>query len=173
MADRLEVSTEVYVPPSEAYDFLVDFPGYAEYSEHITNVEQYGDGTPPTEYDLTVSWWLLSYTSRSRVTNVESPERIDWEIVKDVDANGHWLVEEIEPPAEHDEATEVRLVMEVEPDSADASVLDLPRLVSFSWIVSTLRPIVLSEAEEVVERIVTDLEGEPREVDLEIHETPL
>ena len=29
--DAVEVSTIVYLPPEEIYDFLIDFPRYADY----------------------------------------------------------------------------------------------------------------------------------------------
>lgn len=161
--DRVEVSTEVYLPPAEVHEFLLDFPRYAEYSEHLTTVRQYGDGTPGTEYELDFAWWKLSYTARSLVTDVENPHRIDWRVVKDVDAVGRWDVERLD-----DEATRVALVVEYAPDSAADDSIDLPRFVSLDWVVEKIKPKVKAEAERVVRRIVTDLEGEPREVEVEI-----
>jgi uncharacterized membrane protein len=80
--DSVEVSTVVYVPPEEVYDFLVDFPRYAKYSKHLEEVERDGDGSEGTRYDLTFSWWMLSYTARSEVTGLEPPDRIDWQLVR-------------------------------------------------------------------------------------------
>ena len=91
--DAVEVSTVIYLPPEEVYDFLVDFPGYANYSKYLTDVRRHGDGSPGTEYDLRFEWWKLAYTARSRVTGVSPPTRIDWEIVKDLSAHGFWHVE--------------------------------------------------------------------------------
>ncbi len=161
--DTVEVSTVVYLPPEAVHEFLLDFPGYAEYSEHLTEVRQHGDGSPGTEYELDFAWWKLTYTARSRVTGVEAPERIDWRVVKDVDADGRWEVERLD-----DEATRVTLVVEYAPDSADEDGIDLPRFVSLAWVVETVKPKVRAEAERVVRRIVADLEGEPRDVDVEI-----
>jgi hypothetical protein len=173
--DTVEVSTVVYIPPAEAHDFLVDFPGYARYSEYLDRVDQHGDGGPDTEYDLHFSWWKLTYTARSRVVDVEPPTRLDWTVVKDLDARGRWLVEDVtgsEAPPERDHASRVRLQIQFFPDSADDDALDLPRFVSLDWVVEKVKPLVQSEAEQVVRRIVTDLEGESRDVDLEIHATP-
>jgi len=161
--DRVEVSTEVYLPPAEVHEFLLDFPGYAEYSEHLREVRQYGDGTPGTEYELDFAWWKLSYTARSRVTGVENPARIDWRVIKDVDAVGRWDVERVD-----EETTRVALVVEYAPESADDDSLDLPRFVSLGWVVEKVKPKVKAEAERVVRRIVADLEGERREVDVAI-----
>jgi len=161
--DTVEVSTVVYLPPEEVYEFLLDFPRYARYSEHLTGVRQFGDGTPGTEYALEFAWWKLTYTARSRVTDAEEPHRIDWRVVKDIDAVGHWRVEPLDG-----EETEVTLVVEYAPESAEDDAVDLPRFVSLDWVVEKVKPKVRAEAERVVRRIVADLEGERRDVSLEI-----
>jgi ribosome-associated toxin RatA of RatAB toxin-antitoxin module len=170
--DSIEVSTDVYLPPAEVYDFLIDFPRYADYSEHLEGVERHGDGSPGTTYDLHFAWWKLTYTARSRVTNVEPPHKIDWKIIKHIDAHGHWMVEECDPPAGREEASRVRLRIDFDADSVDSSQFDLPRLVSLSWVVEKVKPIIENEAEHIVERIVADIEGEARPVDLTVHTTP-
>lgn len=172
--DRVEVSTVVYLPPDEIYDFLEDFPGYARYSEYLTDIEQDGDGGPGTKYGLTFSWWKLSYTAWSEVTAVEPPHRIDWALIKHINARGCWQIDH-DPdaaPAEIDDASRVRFVAEFDPDSADSSAVDIPRLVSFGWVIEKVKPKIVAEAERIVERVVTDLEGEHRDVELIVHETP-
>ena len=161
--NTVEVSTVVYLPPKEVYEFLLDFPRYARYSEHLTEVRQFGDGTPGTEYALEFAWWKLSYTARSRVTDAERPRRIDWRVIEDIDAVGYWRVDPLE-----DEETEVTLVVEYAPDSANDDAVDLPRFVSLEWVVRKVKPKIRAEAERVVRRIVADLEGERRDVTIEI-----
>jgi hypothetical protein len=173
--DTVEVSTVVYITPEAAHEFLVDFPGYARYSEYLERVDQHGDGSPGTEYDLHFTWWKLSYTARSRVVGVDPPETVDWTIIKDLDARGRWLVEPLpdeETPQDREHATRVRLQIQFFPDSADATAVDLPRFVSIGWVVEKVKPLIQEEAERIVRRIVADLEGESRDVDLEIHTTP-
>ncbi|QLD88543.1 SRPBCC family protein [Natronomonas salina] len=166
--DSVEVTTDVFLPPAEVYDFLLEFEGYAKYSEHLAAVRQHGDGSPGTEYELDFAWWKLTYTARSEVTDVDRPRRIDWRVVKDVDAVGHWLVEQVDDdPAR----TRVTLCVKYSPESADDSMLDLPGFVSLDWVVDKVEPKVRAEAERVVRRIVADLEGEPRDVDLDIETT--
>ncbi|GAA0680850.1 SRPBCC family protein [Natronoarchaeum mannanilyticum] len=168
------MSTDVYLPPEEIYEFLEDFPGYADYSKYLKEVRSDGTGEEGTRYDLEFAWWKLNYTARSEVTDTDPPERIDWRIVKDVDAGGYWQVEprpEAAPP-DRETASRVRFVVEFDPDSANAGALDLPALVSIGWVIDKIRPKVLEEAERVVERIVADLEGERRDVELRVHEQP-
>ncbi len=172
--DRVEVSTIVYLPPEKLYEFLVEFPRYTKYSDYLRGIERHGDGSPGTRYDITFAWWKLTYTARSEVTAVEPPTRIDWQLTKDIDAQGSWEIDpapEAKPDGE-DHASRVRLVIEFAPESADEGALELPRFVSFDWLVGKVRAKVKAEAEAVVERIVRDLEGQRREVELEIHETP-
>jgi len=168
--DTVEVSTVVHLPPSDVYEFLVDFPRYARYSKYLESVEQRGDGSPGTEYDLTFAWWKLSYTARSEVTAVDPPRGLSWRLTKDLTARGEWTVAPLESPPEGvDEACRVTLTVRFDPDSADSGTIDLPRFVSLSWVVEKVKPKIQSEAERVVERIVADLEGQRRDVDLEIH----
>jgi uncharacterized membrane protein len=186
--DSVEVSTVVYVPPEEAYEFLLDFQGYANYSKHLDRVERHGEGGPGTEYDIHLQWWKLNYVVRSKVTDLDPPERVGWRIVEDIDAHGEWVVEpapeetpedreaetadDSETPEDRQTATRVRLVINFDADSASSDMLDLPRLVSLDWVIGKVRPLVLTEAERVVERIVEDLEGERRDVELTLHDSP-
>lgn len=172
--DNVEVSTLVYVPPETVYEFLVDFEGYASYSTHLAGVDRNGSGGPGTKYDIHLTWWKLSYTVTSKVTAMDAPERVEWELVGKLDAHGAWIVEPApeKAPEGSDAASRVRLHIEFDADSADSGMLDLPRFVSLDWVIEKVTPKVLEEAELVVERIVKDLEGEHRPVELTVHEEP-
>jgi uncharacterized protein YndB with AHSA1/START domain len=170
--EALSVTTVVYLPREEVYEFLVDFPGYARYSKHLREVRQYGDGSPGTRYELEFAWWKLTYTARSEVTDVEPPARIDFTITKDIDADGYWAVESIDPPsdapADAEAASRVTFDVTYDPDSVRAGDIDLPRFVSLGWVVEKVKPVIEREAERVVERVVADLEGRRREIDLTV-----
>lgn len=173
--DTVDVSTVVYLSPGEIYDFLVDFPRYAGYSEYLDEVRRRGgDGSPGTRYDITFSWWKLSYTARSQVTDVEPPNRIDWRLVRDIDARGYWQIvpEPESSPSPGTPASRVRLYVEFVPESAEGGGIGLPSFVSLDWLIERVKPKVRREAERIVERIVADLEGRRRDVDLDIHTTP-
>lgn len=214
VVDRVEVRTVVNADVDDVFDFVLDFPGYAAYSKHLTDVRQRGDGGPGTAYELTFRWWKLGYTAHSTVTDVDRPHRIDWRITKDIDATGYWQVTALadadssgdaDPGAEAtgdtgetpgdaaeaggDEAagdtgepggeaggehpvgmarTEVRLVIEYDASSAQLGSIDLPRFVSVAWVVEKVKPKIRAEATRIVERVVADLEGQPRDVDLDV-----
>lgn len=165
--DRVEVSTIVYLPPEEVYEFLLAFSGYAEYSEYLRTVRQFGDGEVGTEYELEFAWWKLHYTARSEVVEVESPNRIEWRLTKDLDASGRWLIEPRDDGGEEPE-TEVTFVVEYTPGSAEDGIVDLPRFISLGWVIDRIKPKIRSEAERIVRRVVADLEGEERDVQLRI-----
>ncbi len=171
----LEVSTVTYVEADEAYEFLLDFPGYAEYTDYITDVTQDGDGGAGTGYEIEFSWWRLSYTAETEVTNVDSPTEMEWEVQKDIDAKGKWLVEELDEddfpedaPEDATDACEVTLVIYYDDGSVSSDAINLPRFVSLGTVIKKVTPIVSQEGEKVVERVVEDLEGEERDVDLNI-----
>ncbi|SNZ02582.1 Polyketide cyclase / dehydrase and lipid transport [Natronoarchaeum philippinense] len=172
--DRVQVSTLVYLPPEDIYEFLEDFPGYANYSKYLQDVRRDGTGEEGTRYDLEFAWWKLEYTAQSEVTDTTPPERIDWRLVTDLDAQGYWRVDhQPEAAPQHREtASRVHFVVEYDPSSASAGAVDLPALVSMGWVIDKLRPKVLEEAERIVERIVADLEGERRDVELQVHDAP-
>ena len=166
------MTTVVYAPREEVFEFLLEFQGYARYSEYLERVEGFGDGSTGTEYELTFSWWKLSYTARSRVTAVDAPERIDWRLTKDLDAGGFWEVTAADADGDAGEASRVRFRAEFAPDSANTSAISLPRLVSWDWVIGKVKPKIQSEAERVVSRAVRDIEGTNREIDLEITARP-
>ncbi|AZH25565.1 type II toxin-antitoxin system RatA family toxin [Haloplanus aerogenes] len=175
--DRIHVSTVVCLPVEEVYEFLVDFPRYARYSEYLTDVRAEGDGSPGTRYHLRFAWWKLSYTAHTEVTEADPPTRLDWRVVKDLDARGNWRVEPLDSvppglPADAETACRVHFDVVFDPGSAGDGMLDLPRFVSLDWVVRKVKPILLEEVERVVQRVVADLEGRRREVELVVHEEP-
>jgi ribosome-associated toxin RatA of RatAB toxin-antitoxin module len=175
--DEIVVSTVVYLPPDEVYAFLEDFPRYTRYSDYLKEVRQRGDGGAGTRYDMRFAWWKLSYTLRSEVTAVDPPWHIDWEIVKDLRAHGHWHVEALDElpddaPDDADVACEVTLDVNFDPQTARNGTLDLPRFVSFDFVVEKIKPVLVSEAGKVVERIVADIEGRHRDVELVVERRP-
>ena len=175
--DEIVVSTVVYLPPEEVYAFIEDFPRYTNYSEYLKSVHQRGDGGVGTRYDMRFSWWKLSYTLRSEVVGVDPPYHLDWEIVKDLTAHGHWHLTELDEfpedaPDDAEVACKVTLDVNFDAQTARNDTLDLPRFVSFDFVVDKIKPVLVNEAQKVVERIVADIEGRHREVDLVVERRP-
>ncbi|WP_313690909.1 SRPBCC family protein [Halorarum halobium] len=172
--DELVVSTDVYVPPAAAYEFLLDFEGYSRYTEYLDRVSRtHGDGGAGSRYALRFSWWKLTYTARSEVTDVDPPTRIDWRVRKDIDARGHWRIEPFEElpeeaPADATEGCRVTFEVRFDADSADASAVSLPAFVSFDWVLDRVKPLIREEAERIIERAVRELEGRNRDVRLDV-----
>jgi ribosome-associated toxin RatA of RatAB toxin-antitoxin module len=169
--NRVEATTVVRQPPKPVYDLLVDFSRYAKYSKYLDEVTKKGDGGVGTEYHLAFRWWKLSYTVHSMVTGVEAPQRIRWEIQGRLDAHGEWEIEELaDPPAGAESASRIHFRVWFDPDSVDGGAIDLPSFVSLDWVVGKAVPKIRGEAERVVGRIVADLEGKRRPVELMIHD---
>lgn len=172
--DTIVVSTVVYEGPEEIYDVLIDFPRYAKYSEYLTSVDRLrGDGGTSTQYALNFAWWKLTYTAHSEVVDIDPPNQIDWRGIKDIDANGEWQVEPrdsvpTDAPADVTTACDVSLRVDFDPESADKSAVSLPRLVSMGWVIKKVIPLIQTEAERVVQRAVTDVEGRRRDVEFTV-----
>lgn len=174
--DRIDVSTLVYVPPEDAFEFLLDFPRYPRYTEYLKEVTRYGDGGPDTEYDMRFGWWKVGYTLRSRVVGTDPPHRIDWRIVEDIEASGAWVVEDaseaVSEDADAEAASRIRLRAGFDPATAEEEAVRLPSFVNLDWVIDRVKPLALEEAKRVVARAVTDLEGRSREIELVVEERP-
>jgi hypothetical protein len=173
--DAIEVRADVRCDPDDIFAFLLDFPGYAQYSEYLRSVHADGDGGPGTVYRLEFAWWRVSYTAVARVTAVHPPRRIEWELERDLDARGHWSV----VPPDGGEATpgdppetEVRFRAEFDRSSASPGSVDLPSFVPLGTVIDRAASLAVDEAARVTARAVADLEGERREVDLRVVERP-
>ena len=172
--DTIVVSTVVYEDPETIYEVLLDFPRYARYSEYLTAVRRLsGDGGVGTRYALDFAWWKLTYTAHSEVVDVDPPDQIDWRVIKDITANGHWEVDQRETvPANAPEdvtvACDVSLRIDFDPDSADSDAIQLPRLISMGWVIKKVIPLIRNEAERVVQRAVADVEGRRRDVEFTV-----
>jgi len=160
----LDVSTTVDVPPAEAYEFVLDFEGHSDYSEHVDDVVRRGDGGVGTRFDVELSWWKLSYTFPTEVTDLEAPNRIDWRTPNGLHARGAWLFE----PGDGGADRETEVTLRARYDRSRSRLPPTPPLVSFDDVLDRLKPIVRREARRVFEHAVADLEGERRRVDLDV-----
>ena len=155
--DELVVSTVVYRPRNEVYDFLIRFPQYAAYSDHLREVltrsESEETEESNTRYGLKFAWWKLTYTVESEVTDTNRPHTIDWRIVENLNAHGRWRLTKIE-----DDSFPLTA-----PDAADVATR-----VTFEGVIDRLEPAIRNEAKETVERVVADLEGRTRPVELTV-----
>lgn len=172
--NRILLSTLTYRSPEEVFPYVRSFTNYPRYTEHLKDVTVHGDGDVGSIYDLRLAWWKLSYTARSKVTGISVPESLEWQLTNDLDARGEWRVEPEPESAPAGEETASRIYFEAiyDPHSADESALSLPRFVSLDWVIKKVEPKLLDEAESVVERLVADIEGQRREIELMVHEMP-
>lgn len=172
--DRLVVTTDVYVPVEDAYEFLLEFPRYERYTEYLQRVARtHGDGGPGSRYAMRFAWWKLTYTAYSEVTDVDPPHRIDWRVLKDLNAHGAWHFQAhdtlpVDAPEQADTATEITFEVRYDAGSVDGGTIGLPSMVSLEWVLNRVKPLVREEAERVVRRAVTDLEGQERPVELDV-----
>lgn len=172
--DRILLSTLAHRSPEEVFPHVRAFADYPRYTDHLKEVRINGDGDAGSVYDLTLTWWKLSYTARSKVIDITPPESVKWRLVNDIDARGEWRVEPEPESAPTDAPTASRIYFDAiyNPYSADTNAIALPRFVSLDWVIDKVEPKLLTEAETVVERLVADIEGQRRDVELTVHEMP-
>ncbi|WP_246999176.1 SRPBCC family protein [Halosolutus gelatinilyticus] len=172
--DRILLSTLAYRSPEEVFPYVRSFTDYPRYTDHLKEVRVHGNGGVGSVYDLVLAWWKLSYTARSKVTAISEPHSLQWELTNEIDARGEWRVEAEPESAPDGEETASRIYFEAiyDPHSANEDALSLPRFVSLDWVVRKVKPRLLGEARTVVERLVRDIEGQRREVELTVHEMP-
>lgn len=170
--DDVEASLVFHLPQREVYDALFDFTRYHRYSDYVEDAAIRGEGVG-TRFALTFAWWRLDYTLRGRVTDCDPPERIDWAVTRDVDARGYWSIEDAPEAAPPDVETATRARIHVEFDRSSARTGSiLGPFVSTDWVLGRILPLVEPEAKRIARRVVADLEGEPRPVELTVHATP-
>ena len=195
---RILLSTVVYRDPETVFPYLASFTEYPRYTDYLNEVREY-EGKPSedrfstdflhardqaksdtrpdggtTWYDLHLSWWKLQYTARSEVIELTPPHSLKWKLRKDIDAEGEWRVEpepEATPPGE-ETASRIYFDARYDPHSANSDAISLPRFVSMDWVIRKIQPRLYGEVEKIVRRLVADVEGTPRDVELCVHERP-
>ncbi len=195
---RILLSTVVYRDPETVFPYLESFTEYPRYTDYLNDVREY-DGNPAdvqsrsdsrnsrgqmksetrsdggtTWYDLHLSWWKLRYTARSEVFELSPPHSLKWKLRKDIDAEGEWRVEPEPEAAPTGEETASRIYFDAQydPHSANSDAISLPRFVSMDWVIRKIQPRLFGEVEKIVRRLVADIEGTPRDVELYVHERP-
>jgi hypothetical protein len=162
----------VYLPREAVYDRLFEYTGYSRHTPNLDDVTIDGTGAG-TEFALTFSWWQLEYTARCRVTGVDPPARIDWEVLGGIESEGYWALDpepSSAPPG--GDATRVRLRIEFDRANSRVGGIRLPPMVSVDWVLRRIKPVVRREARRLTGRVVADFEGQRRPVELSVHATP-
>lgn len=136
-------------------------------TDTVGRVRQRGDGGRGTDYEIEFSWWRLSHTSRTRVTEADPPSYLAWRS-REVRARGEWHVDPVDPPPDREAAARLRARVEFDP----GSVRRVPRVVPFDRLAGMVAPVVRREARRVLRAVVADLEGARRPVEITVHETP-
>lgn len=153
--NEIEVSRRIECEPTAVFPVLRDFEGYPEYSTYLDSVERVRGSDSQSEYVLQFGWWRLTYETRTRVVEMEAPETIEWEVVSDLDASGHWRVSE---EADGDGAS-LTLRIEYDPASVTGNSVSLPFGITLDWVRQKVEPMIHAEARRVLDRIADDLES--------------
>jgi len=157
---RAVIEGRSYAPVDEVYDFFMDFENYVKYSEYVKDIRVVDDGDQP-EWAMDFRWWLIRYTTKSKLVDYEENKYIEWEVTKDVDIRGRWDFEEVD-----DEETKVTLELLYDPEGA--TKVNPLNFFPTKRLIQIARPVVDRHVSKVLRRVAEEVEGEPREVDYTI-----
>jgi ribosome-associated toxin RatA of RatAB toxin-antitoxin module len=149
-----------YAPVDDIYGFFMDFENYVKYSEYVDDIRVLEDGDHP-EWELDFKWWIIRYTTRSKLIDYEENDYIEWEVTKDVDIKGRWEFDEVD-----DEETAVRL--EIMYDPKGASKVNPIGFLPTERLIQVARPVADRHVSKVLRRVAEEVEVEPRDVDYTI-----
>lgn len=182
--DEIEARAVVRRPPREVYTALTDFPRYPAYSDYLAAVSREGgrgrgdrrssvetDGAGgarernahlgpgvDTRFALRFEWWVARYIVRARVSAVDPPRRLAFDLTRGLAGDGEWTIEPApdEAPADGG-ASRVRFAIRYDPGSVVDEAADLPRFVPLDRVIERIEPAIEREARRMAERVVDDL----------------
>ncbi|MFP4174940.1 MAG: SRPBCC family protein [Halobacteriales archaeon] len=157
---RAIIEGEAYSDIGDVYDFFMDFENYVKYSEYVDDIRVVEDGDHP-EWEMDFRWWIIRYTTRSKLLDYEENDYIEWQVTKDVDIRGRWEFDEV-----GDSKTQVSLELLYDP--AGASKVNPISFLPTARLIQIARPVVDRHVSKVLRRVAEEVEGEPREVDYTI-----
>ncbi len=153
------IEADSYAPVEEVFDFIRDFENYEKYSKYVSDIRRVSDDGP--EWEIDFEWWIVNYTARSKLVEVEENEYIEWQVTKDVDVVGRWEFDEVD-----DEHTKIRLHLWYDPQGA--SKANPLRYFPTKRLIQIAKPVGDRHARDVLRKVAAEVEGEEREVDYTI-----
>lgn len=154
--------------PATVFDALQDFESFQEYSDGV-RIAGRGDGSEGTRYYIQFKQRILDiparYEARARVTGFDEPNRVDWEVTKDLDMWGSWAVD-----AADDGGSVATLEVNMNLDNSDLGALPAPGGATANDILDALWPMLFDEGEGLLEELTEDIEGTRRTPDIVIED---
>lgn len=157
---RAVIEADSYAPVERVFEFIRDFENYEKYSKYVSDIRRVDDGEEP-EWEIDFNWWIVKYTARSKLVEVEENEYIEWQVTKDVDVVGRWEFDEVGP-----EHTKIRLHLWYDPKGA--SKANPLQYFPTRRLIQIAKPVGDRHAREVLKKVAAEVEGEEREVDYTI-----
>ncbi len=144
-------------PIEDIYSFFLNFKNYKEHTEYAKDIREIRSN----EWEMDWKWWIVGYTSRSKLVDYKKNKYIEWKVTKDVKARGRWEFEELD-----ENTTKVRLKLLYDPKGAEkANPLSF---IPASVLVGLAKPILKRQISKILKRVAKEVEGKPREVDFAI-----
>ena len=152
VVNEIEVARAVDRLPEAVFDRIRAFESYPSYSSYLERVRPIETSESLPTYRLEFAWWRLSFETRTRVVALDPPNRIDWEVVADLDAHGSWAV------TEDAGSSTLTLHVEYAPETLASENVSLPFGITLGWVREKAESLIETEATRVLDRIVADIE---------------
>lgn len=165
--DGFTLEVTFNAPIQTVFDSLTDFDQFEDYTD-AARIAVRGEGVGTRCY-INLQKRVLDiparYTVRTRLTELDKPNHVAWEVTQDLDVWGGYELDAVD-----DGKTKVTLFFNIDTDASNLDALPAPPGASPRDMVEMVLPTFMSESSGVLEGLTEHIEGSPREPDVTVTE---
>lgn len=164
MTEKLKSKISIRGSKEQVFDSITDYRKIDSYTDDI-RIAGRGRGEGTRVY-FKLSKDVLNiptnYTTKIEFVEYNPPDQIEWKIIGDIDAKGSIRL------TENSGHTDLILDFSLNLEKTDIGSLPAPDVADASQILEYIYPQVYEQASSIIKGVVTDIEGEPRDVNIEV-----
>ena len=161
----LEVAFDA--PIERVFETLTTFDRFEDYTD-AARIAVRGEGVGTRCY-INLQKRVLDiparYTVRAKLTEMEEPTKVGWEVTQDLDIWGGYEL------SENEGETTIQLSFNIDLGDSDLDALPAPPGASPEEIVQMVLPALGSESSGILRGLTEDIEGEPRKPKVTVRES--
>lgn len=167
MTDSFKAEIEINGSKDSVFEAITDYRAIDSYTE-AARIAGRGSGIGTRIY-FRLSKDVLSiptkYTVKIELTDYDSPDYIEWEIVEDIDAYGSIEITEIS-----DNKSRLSVDFNVNIENSNIGALPAPTSANAEQIIEYIYPKMDKQTSGIIDGIVEDIEGDSRDVRVEFRD---
>lgn len=164
MTDSFTAEIEINGSKDSVFEAITDYRAINSYTD-AARIAGRGSGVGTRIY-FRLAKDVLSiptkYTVKIELTEYDSPDYIEWEMVEDIDAYGNIKVTELS-----DDKSRLSINFNVNIENSNIGALPAPKSANAEQIIEYIYPKVDEQTSGIVDGIVEDIEGDSRDVRIE------